>query len=66
MSETVKQLIQSRLAELGADGLHGLNRDCVCTTKNLMYSCVDFKYPPTSCVPGYKHKDGKIHLEKEQ
>jgi hypothetical protein len=68
MSETVKQIIQSRLTELGADGL-------CCDPKYYFRpeigGCLNIQKVVCDrwigdCVPGYRHKDGKIHPEKEE
>lgn len=59
MSENVKQIIQTHLTKIGADGLSDLC-GCACELKN----ATDCLKIVCNCVPGYKHPDGKIHPTK--
>jgi hypothetical protein len=63
-NQNVKQIIQSRLTELGADGLWNeafqKGFDILALGEGSTWGTVK------NCVPGYRDKDGKIHPDKEQ
>ena len=64
MSENVKQIIQSHLKEIGADGLYDKRFDIGIDVDRPKSRDTTTHLISLECVPGYKHPDGKIHPTK--